>query len=767
MKHTPSKGMQAAAKRGVEMAKKPEISNNDIPDVSLKGGKKIASGQQISDEHVRSMAQYHAAHMGDCPSGDDPEGCDDLLWGGPAGAGWAASRVAAMDATTLSSDTGPDLAQLLTSEDQFSIELYTRPDLVLDGKLDLKRGDDGLIWAPILRSGTLACRPDPTAPNGRKNEPLTFVKGHAVGPKEIGLQDLFDAFEANAVQHVTIPKTHRNDEFENTGFIRKLKIADSTLRPGEQVLVAGHEFLDADAEQRVEAGLIANRSCGILHGYQNTETGTVYPHVIEHVALTNKPWVTGMEAYGSDAFSDGRQIVPLMLSDGQAFPIEAPDPQRLPKSIFSTATDLEVLERELFADVAWDDKDGEPSLTMIQRGLYQALGGMGRSPYYDEDSVHFDVRDVRPTSALVTVDYGGRSSDDDTFVVPFTWQDGKLTLADHSQWKVVKQAYIADDDANTDKDETQQLMQQEPGTSLEDARAIIATYLDVPAAQRKKARSDGDTMPDGTYPITTQTQANNAWNLRNNSKKFGEAAIVAHIKRQVAKYKLTMPGAKKTDAALPDLPTDPLKRASMLRLSQEQTPATPGGTMTITPELLASLNLSPEATEVLQRQMTEDQRRDAELARYRATDKESGRATRLTRAKEIFGEAATGTLAVIDELLLADDADVAVTLLADDDGTGMKKKVNLTVSQVIDRLFATFPTGEAAKTALAQKTSLLENPLSGRPDLKPNPAEVGPKAEETGDQLLERWQSALPGGLDLAISTRQPATAAPAPTPAQ
>lgn len=181
--------------------------------------------------------------------------------------------------------------------------------------------------------------------------------------------------------------------------------------------------------------------------------------------------------------------------------------------------------------------------------------------------------------------------------------------------------------------------------------------------------------------------------------------------------------------------------------------------MSLTPELLASLNLSDEAREVLQRQMAEEQRTTAELARYRQTEKESGRVTRLARVKEIFGEAATGTLAEFDALLMADDNDVAVSLnLAD--ATGTPVKTNLTITQVIDRILASFPKGtDAGKLALANKTNLLENPLSGRPDLKPDPAEIeGAVTEQTGDQLLAAWQKALPGGLDLAIaSTPAPA----------
>jgi hypothetical protein len=746
MLHTVPNKVQANAKKGLEMAKSPDISNNSLPETSMKGGKKLASGKQISDDHVRAMAEYHGAHNGECPANDGVEGCDDMLWGGNAGGQWASTRVAAMDATTLSEDKGPELATLLAGDDSFSIELYTRPDLLLEGKTDLAKDSDGLIWAPILRSGTLACRPDPTAPNGRKMDPLVFVAGHASSAKEIGLADLKAAFEETAVQHVTIPKTHQNNEFENTGFIEKLKIADSTLRPGEKVLLAGHKFLDADAESRVERGLIANRSCGILHGYQNTETGKTYPHVIEHVALTNKPWVSGMEAYGQDLFSDGREVVSLMLSDNLNVFIEPAEPTKMPPELFSTATPRERLEAELkLSDIAWGDDD-QPSMNQIHSGLYDALDKMGQSPYMDEPSQYFSVHDVKPTSALIRQHGNGTSEDDNAWVVPFSFDSGKLSLGDFSQWTPTKKAWVKDDDAKTDANETQQALDQDP------------TNLSVSAAERNSAKSNGDSMSDGTFPITNQKQANKAWILRGSSKKHSSAEVIAHIKKQVAKHKLTMPASNHAD----DLPSDPLKRASALRLSRgSHTPAPTGGTsMGLTPELIDSLNLDDTGKELLRTQMAQEQRDATELAEHRKTQKEQGRETRLSRVKEVFGEGATGLLAEVEALLMADDNDVAVSLMLSD-GAGVARKTDLTITQAIDRLLAAMPKAGAsvAKTALSDKTNLLQSPLSARPDLKPDPTADPSKVQEmSADQLLSQWSTDLGGQLDLAIK--------PTPTPA-
>jgi hypothetical protein len=65
----------------------------------------------------------------------------------------------------------------------------------------------------------------------------------------------------------------------------------------------------------------------------------------------------------------------------------------------------------------------------------------------------------------------------------------------------------------------------------------------VSAASRKSAQDSGDTMADGKYPIRNQSEADKAWNLRNNGDA-DESSVVAHIRKQVKKHGLDMPGDK-------------------------------------------------------------------------------------------------------------------------------------------------------------------------------------------------------------------------------
>lgn len=159
--------------------------------------------------------------------------------------------------------------------------------------------EDGLIWKPILRTGDWKFRPGPNGTPIKKR--LSVVKGNATDLEhEIGIQDLVDAFEDGAVQHVTVPKSHADKVDENTGYIKSLKVDEDPDRPGQYVLKAGHEFTDPVIKEKVLQGSIANNSCGIASGYAHKETGKTYNYVLKHSALTNHPWINGMQSFDED-----------------------------------------------------------------------------------------------------------------------------------------------------------------------------------------------------------------------------------------------------------------------------------------------------------------------------------------------------------------------------------------------------------------------------------------------------------------------------------
>jgi hypothetical protein len=71
----------------------------------------------------------------------------------------------------------------------------------------------------------------------------------------------------------------------------------------------------------------------------------------------------------------------------------------------------------------------------------------------------------------------------------------------------------------------------------------------VSADERREAKSDGDTMPDGSYPITNQSQLDSAVHLAGHSKTYSKDKVMAHIRRQARKHGLSLPGATTDKAA--------------------------------------------------------------------------------------------------------------------------------------------------------------------------------------------------------------------------
>lgn len=170
--------------------------------------------------------------------------------------------------------------------------------------------EDGLFWKDALPVGTLALSP---GYDGKPiHKPLRVVEGHSDDPANaIGLEDLMDAFDDNAIQHVTVPLSHADKPQENTGFVRKLRIGETKVR-GKVVkaLQCGIEFTDSVIRNKAHEGSIANVSVGVGFDYLRKDDGKQYPAVLKHLALTNKPWVPGMAPFGL-AEDDNATIIPM------------------------------------------------------------------------------------------------------------------------------------------------------------------------------------------------------------------------------------------------------------------------------------------------------------------------------------------------------------------------------------------------------------------------------------------------------------------------
>lgn len=311
---------------------------------------------------------------------------------------------------------------------------------------------DDLMWYPIIRSGQWAVRPGTT---GKKRRvPLKVVAGKSKNQrKEIGLEDLLSAHEDEAIQHVTVPSSHNNDVLENQGYVDRMKIVDGQYKDQKtkkmadcKVLMGGYRITEPDTKGKIERGTIANRSAGILYDYVNTETGKSYPAVIEHVALTNKPWITGMVSFGRK-LAASVDTVGLSLSD------VGPDEDEY-ALILSDEAQLDAEEKDFLAQEAKEwSKEGSPAwlrqqvnrvledARQVKRKALQAQRGSGMV-LYEDCPPHYRCVEAKPGMALVSDDY---NDDANFWSAPISVVDGAVVVEEFTKWTALKKAMIPDE----------------------------------------------------------------------------------------------------------------------------------------------------------------------------------------------------------------------------------------------------------------------------------------------------------------------------------
>jgi len=726
MKNKPTKSMQNSAKEGVKLFTAGNFPVSSVTPRAIEVGKKIASGQELDDSHVNDMAHFHSSHD-QCP-----KDCEDLLWGGPAGEHWAKGKLVQQMSVGFSEED-IDFNKLLSDKDlHLSLEIYS-------DKLDepAEETDDGLIWAPIARSGMLATRP---GPNGEKlDQPLVFIPGHSENQrKEIGLEDIYDAFKDNAIEYVTLPidtvingeeiGAHSNKTFQNTGTIKDLKIADSQKMPGEKVLLAGHGFTEPDIKGKVERGTIPSRSCGLLYDYKNTTTGKVYPIALDHVALTHKPWMGGMASYGSSEFAD-TTVVPMMLSEKPFMAEIQPEEITKPTKLAQETTTLPVNPKknevigEFLADVQWGN---EPSYHDVEKQINQILSSFGSE--MDSYPCYFLI-DLTNDKALIKVDYG-IGPDNDAWVAPYTVQDEKVQLAPFANWIDVTKKWVSDTiDPKQDKEQLDKLKMDE--TNLSDTNLAVLTIK-----ARNKLPSSAFVYPsEKRYPIHDIAHARNALaRVAQNGTTEEQSKVRAAVYREFPELKKN----SSTNMA------DPLKEASARRLGLSETNNQPiGGQMTLlamSEEKMELLGLSDEAKELQRQQNTEIQKLNIKLAESQKKEKEARVETKLAEYKKEGFDAFPGLLKEYEATALSDDGDIAVKLQLSDHGHEVS--VAETATELAERFMKALPRKDG-KVDLGEFANKLETPELDRPELKPKDPNAKDKPK-TGADLAEEWAAADP-----------------------
>lgn len=313
--------------------------------------------------------------------------------------------------------------------------------------------DDGLVWKDILREGEWAYRPDP---NGKPVPvPLKVIAGKASNSgKEIGMADLEESFNDQAIDHVTVPTSHEDKPHENTGYVRKVRKIE---RGGKKVFQVGIEFTEPEIKGKALRGTIANTSAGIIFDYVKKDSGKKYTQALGHVALTNKPWINGMKPFGmSEEFEDS-EIIPVFL-----------------------------------AQAVWNQ---QKSFNWIKDNIQNSL---------KTDEGSYIVADVMSNRALVAkFDNEGRNQDN--YVIPFKVHDGSVDISPQESWikasrEWVKVKTVTTDNTNPIDFDSERLSEGAPNVHGAQVVPTLDNKEENVATKGEKTESASGAPSDGPAP---------------------------------------------------------------------------------------------------------------------------------------------------------------------------------------------------------------------------------------------------------------------------
>lgn len=308
--------------------------------------------------------------------------------------------------------------------------------------------EDNLIKKVVLRTGTWAMTPSLQGP---QRKPFKVVLDGPSKPAEgiVSLADIKSGFDEEAYEHVTVPLSHADKVDENTGYVKKLDIVPRSETEGD--LVASIHFTDPKIRQKTKEGSIANTSVGLFYDHVRKSDGKVFPVAMAHSALTNRPWINGMQPFGIAASDDDAPQQVVSLQPEETISKWSPD----------------------------------QSFGTISAKVQEALG---QDLHLSADYV---VKDIAPGSALVS----NQVSEMEWLVGVDVDDQGKVTVVPTAEWLVQD----ADEEATREDapaDPPEQPVEDEPALAASD---------DLRAAQAVRRRAGSGNNPGG--PIMGATRA--------------------------------------------------------------------------------------------------------------------------------------------------------------------------------------------------------------------------------------------------------------------
>ena len=306
---SPPQGVRDACLRGVALHEQ-GVTGDGIEPETVEWARKLARGVAITPSKARKMARFFGRNQRFVAEPkDSPAWASWQLWGGHAGDAWSEKLVTQMDAADeaqkMTDGTTPANANDSTANDDAIVSVVDASDTAASMADESARTLRGEPLAIAFADGGEAAVGHST---WNQIARIGVFKGHPQGAVEFTPQ-VFNEIIANfrATQNGEVPGDyeHTSERLPPTvatdGVPAPFWVTDVATRNGDRELWAKFSWVDPQAVRYVRAKQYRYVSPAVNFNARSRETGLPIGARLTSVALTNHPFLDGMQPIAASA----------------------------------------------------------------------------------------------------------------------------------------------------------------------------------------------------------------------------------------------------------------------------------------------------------------------------------------------------------------------------------------------------------------------------------------------------------------------------------
>ena len=306
---SPPQGVRDACLRGVALHEG-GVTGEGIEPETVEWARKLARGVKVSATKARAMARFFGRNQRFAAEAkDSPAWASWQLWGGHAGDAWSEKLVTQMDAADeaqkMTDGTTPANANDSTANDDAIVSVVDASDTTASMADESARTLRGEPLAIAFADGGEAAVGHST---WNQIARIGVFKGHPQGAVEFTPQ-VFNEIIANfrATQNGEVPGDyeHTSERLPPTvatdGVPAPFWVTDVATRNGDRELWAKFSWVDPQAVRYVRAKQYRYVSPAVNFNARSRETGLPIGARLTSVALTNHPFLDGMQPIAASA----------------------------------------------------------------------------------------------------------------------------------------------------------------------------------------------------------------------------------------------------------------------------------------------------------------------------------------------------------------------------------------------------------------------------------------------------------------------------------